>query len=341
MVNQWLDSLRTAGFDADLESTGNAHLDAQRSATGTVIAPLAHLGLIKAQGDDAKSFLHNLLTNDVNGLAENDLRRAGFCTAKGRMLADVLVWRDATGVMLQLSADLLPAILKKLSMYVLRAKVKLSDASDTLARIGLAGPQAVALLQQHSLPQPAPMQKLGIAGGADGFVLGLGEQRFEIVIAADKVAALWQALSAGAQPVGIAAWRSLDITAGMPLITTPIVEAFVPQMVNLELIGGVSFKKGCYPGQEIVARTHYLGKVKRRMYRGHADVDALVAGTSVYAPETGDQACGTVVSCAPAAQGGVDLLFSAQSSCVAAGEIHLGATAGPALKILSLPYPLE
>ena len=326
MVKEWLDSLVAAGFDVDLESTGDARVDAQRVATETVIAPLAHLGLIQAHGDDALPFLHNLLTNDVSGLGESDLRRAGFCTPKGRMLADFLIWRDNSGVMLQLSADLLPPILKKLSMYVLRSKVKLSDASNTLARIGLAGPQAVALLQQQGLPQPAPMQQQAFA---DGFVLGLGEQRFEIVVAVEKAGELWLALSASAQP------------AGMPLITAPIVAAFVPQMVNYELIGGVSFKKGCYPGQEIVARTHYLGKVKRRMYRAHIDAESLIAGTSVYSPETGDQACGTVVSSAPAAQGGVDLLFSAQSSCVAAGEIHFGNLAGPLAQILTLPYPVE
>ena len=337
MANDWLDSLPLSGFDADLESAGNPLDDARRTATETIVAPLAHLGLIQAQGEDALPFLHNLMTNDVKSLAENDLRRAGFCTAKGRLMTDFLIWRTDDGVMLQLSADVLAPILKKLSMYVLRAKVKLSDASNALARIGLAGPQAIALLQQVGLPQAATMQQQVFA---DGVVLGLGEQRFEIVIATAKAAALWQALSTIAQPVGIAAWRSLDIAAGVPLITAPIVEAFVPQMVNLELIGGVSFKKGCYPGQEIVARTHYLGKVKRRMYRAHTDATVL-AGTSVYAPETGDQACGTVVSSAPAAQGGVDLLFSAQSSTVANGEIHLGALAGPLVQILTLPYPIE
>lgn len=338
MPKTWLEFLHAFGFTPDLESTGNAGMDAQRAATATVIAPLAHLGLIRAQGDDTLGFLHNLLTNDVSGIGENDLRRAGFCTPKGRMLADFLLWRDAEDVILQLSADLLPPILKKLSMYVLRSRVKLSDISESLARIGLAGPQATELLQQNSLPQPIPAQQQSFA---DGSVLCLDAGRFEIVIAADKAAALWDNLCANAQPVGIAAWRGLDIAAGIPLISASTTEEFVPQMVNYELIGGISFKKGCYPGQEIVARTKYLGKIKRRMYRAHAAVDSLLPGTSAYAPETGDQTCGTVVLSAPSAQGGLDLLLVAQSSAVAAGDIHLGTPSGPLAQMLPLPYTVE
>ena len=163
----------------------------------------------------------------------------------------------------------------------------------------------------------------------------------EIVIATDKAPALWDSLSKDAALVGIAAWRGLDIATGIPLITASTAEQFVPQMVNFELISGVSFKKGCYPGQEIVARTHYLGKIKRRMYRAHVDAGQVAVGASVYAAETGDQSCGNVVITAPSAQGGTDLLLVSQSSCVAAGNIHLGEPAGPIPKILPLPYAVE
>ncbi|MFY9327916.1 MAG: folate-binding protein YgfZ [Georgfuchsia sp.] len=338
MDNDWLESLHASGFDLDMESTGDLILDARHAVDATIIAPLSHLGLIKARGDDALCFLHNLLSNDVNSLGENELRRAALCTPKGRMLADFLLWHDTGGITLQFSADLLPAILKKLTMYVLRSKVKLADASESLACLGLSGPQAVALLQLQGLPQPGSMQQQAFK---DGTVLCLGAQRFEIVLAAGKALALWKVLCADAQPVGIAAWRGLDIAAGIPLITAGTMEEFVPQMVNYELIGGVSFKKGCYPGQEIVARTQHLGKIKRRMYRGHTRLDKLAPGTPVYAPETGEQACGNVVSSAPSPLGGLDLLLVAQSSCVAAGEIHLGDPSGPLSRILPLPYLVE
>ncbi len=338
MDNDLLESLHASGFDADMESAGNPGVDAQRAANETVIAPLAHLGLIHAQGDDAISFLHNLLSNDVSSLGESELRRAALCTPKGRMLADFLLWRDAGGITLQLSADLLSPILKKLSMYMLRSKVKLNDASNSWTCIGLAGPQASGLLKQLGLPQPDTMQQQVFE---DGTVLGLDARRFEVVVANGKAAALWQVLRANAQPVGIAAWRGLDIAAGNPLITAATVEEFVPQMLNYELIGGVSFKKGCYPGQEIIARTQNLGKIKRRMYRAHVALEQLPAGTPVYAPETGEQACGTVMVSAPSSQGGLDLLLVAQSSCVAAGEIHLGNPSGPVPQILPLPYAVE
>ena len=335
---QWLETLAAAGFAADMNSTADAVADARRAAAETVIAPLDHLGLLRAEGPEAATFLHNLLTNDVSGMGETDLRRAGFCTPKGRLLADLLLWRDGESIMLQLAADLAPAMQKKLSMYILRSKAKLGDASDAYARIGIAGPQAVALLQAHSLPCPAALQVAGFDGGT---VLGLDTGRFEIAITMEKASALWQALSTGASPVGTAAWLGLDIAAGIPLITAATSEAFVPQMVNYELIGGVGFKKGCYPGQEIVARTQYLGKIKRRMYRAHlAATSPCKPGTQVYAAETGEQACGAVVLCAPAADGGQDLLLVAQSTAVASG-IHIGEPAGPRAELLPLPYAVD
>lgn len=337
-MNTWLEALRGGDFGADFESAGDARAEARAAANETIIAPLVHFGLIRAEGPDAGGFLHNLLSNDVNGLGDNDLRRAALCTPKGRMLADFLLWRDAEGVTLQLSADLLPVILKKLSMYVLRAKVKLRDASGEFARIGVAGTNAKGLLERQGLPRPEPMQQLAFDAGR---VLGLGQRHYEILVDATQAADLWQNLRAGAQPVGVAAWRGLDIAAGIPLITAATMEEFVPQMVNFEVIGGVGFKKGCYPGQEIVARTQYLGKIKRRMFRAHANAGQSAPATPVYAAETGDQACGAVVLSAPSAEGGTDLLVVAQANCVAAGEIRLESLTGPVLQILSLPYTVD
>ena len=159
-----------------METAGDIDAEVRAAAGQTIMAPLTHLGLIEAQGEDASSFLHNLLTNDVNSIAVDGVRRAGFCTPKGRLLADFLIWRKEQSIVLQLSADLLPAMLKKLSMYVLRAKAKLSDATPAHALIGLAGPQAVELLGELSIPAPGPLQSAVFDGG---MVIGLGEQRFE------------------------------------------------------------------------------------------------------------------------------------------------------------------
>jgi hypothetical protein len=337
MNSDWLEALQRAGLNGSMETAGDIEAEVRAAAGQTIMAPLTHLGLIEAQGEDASSFLHNLLTNDVNSIAADGVRRAGFCTPKGRLLADFLIWRKDQSIVLQLSADLLPAMLKKLSMYVLRAKAKLSDATPAHALIGLAGPQAVELLGQLSVPAPTPLQSAVFDGG---MVIGLGEQRFELMVDVAKAASVWQQLAEKARPVGIAAWRSLDIAAGTPLITAATTEQFVPQMINYELIGGVGFKKGCYPGQEIVARTQYLGKIKRRMYRVNVGAN-LSAGESVYSASTGDQACGTVVLTAPSPEGGTDALLVAQISSAGSEELHIGNPAGPVPRLLALPYSVD
>jgi folate-binding protein YgfZ len=337
MNTTWLEFLAAAGAGENLENFGDSSTEAATAAKDTIVAPLVDQGVIRATGEEAPSFLHNLLTNDVSGLAADAWRRAGFCTPKGRLLADFRIWHEGNDLLLTLSADIHAAMLKKLSMYVLRAKVKLSDATTDRPLIGLAGPEAAARLAELGAAVPA-------AGGsvvfAAGTVLGLGNDRYLIALQADQAQAIWQQLSTKAKPVGLAAWRSLDVAAGDPRIVAATQEQFIPQMINYVQVGGLSFKKGCYPGQEIVARTQYLGKVKRHMVRARLD-GAAAPGDALYAPETGEQACGNVVVTAPSAQGGTEVLVVAQSSCAATGELHLGSLTGPALTLLPLPYAEE
>ncbi len=287
-------------------------------------ATLADQGLIRASGEEAAGFLHNLLTNDINHLAEGTARHAGLCTPKGRLIATFLIWREGGDYYLLLSADILPAILKKLSMYVLRSKVRLADVSGERVLIGVCG----AALGPAETMRTAPCEG-GIA----------------IRLDADRVVL---AVPAGTQPAGLppagtlADWHLAEIRHGMPRITAATQELFTPQMANYELpaVGGVSFQKGCYPGQEVVARTQYLGKVKRRMYR--AKLAALVPpGTEVFTPEAGDQHCGAVVLSAPAPAGGGECLLVVQSSGAEAGEVHVGSPAGPRAEILPLPYAVD
>ena len=226
-------------------------------------------------------------------------------------------------------------------MYILRAKAKLADAGSTLAIIGLAGRGAESLLAGLGASVPEPMR---LSRFEHGSVIGLGPLRFQIVVPAEQAAALWQKLSATARPVGLAAWRWLDIAAGIPHIAPQTQELFVPQMVNFELVGGIGFKKGCYPGQEIVARTQYLGKIKKRMWRAAlADGATITAspGSPLYAPSTGDQVCGNVVNVAPSPEGGSELLVVVPEDVAQAGQIHLGAVDGPQLQLLALPYALS
>ena len=337
MNQDWTVFLAQQGLSSDFLECGDLPGELASAQSATVIAPLADLGLIRVSGEEAAPFLHNLLTNDVKGLPADGARRSGFCNVKGRLLASFLMWHDGEDILLALSADLLPAILKKLSMYVLRAKVKLADASNERVLLGLSGPAAAAALEALAATPAAP---LTVARFAQGQVIGVGGERYVLDVSAAAAPAVWQSLAAHARPVGLAAWRWLEIVAGMPLLTSATQEEFLPQMVNFELIGGVSFNKGCYPGQEIVARTQYLGKIKRRMVRSHIEHANPAPGAQLFAPETGDQACGTLVLVAPSPLGGHEALAVVQWSCFESGEVHLNSPDGPRLQFLPLPYPI-
>jgi folate-binding protein YgfZ len=194
-------------------------------------------------------------------------------------------------------------------------------------------------VQELGAAIPFPMQVVPFEHGQ---AVRLDERRFVLALDPAAAPAVWAKLAVKSCAVGAAAWRWLEIAAGQPRIVAGTQEAFVPQMANLEAaaVGGVSFTKGCYPGQEIVARAQYLGKVKRRMYRARLETPA-VPGTHVYAPETGDQHCGGVVTVAPSPEGGYDALVVVQASCADAGDVHVGALDGPRLDFLALPYAVN
>jgi len=337
MKQDWIDFLRQQGADESILNFGNPAKELTQAQSGTVLCPLEDLALIRASGEEARVFLHNLLTNDIKGLGADACQRSGLCNPKGRLLANFLVWHAGADLILALAADLHAAILKKLSMYVLRSKVKLTDASSEFVLLGLSGGKAKDALAEMGA---IPLANMRISGFEQGQLLRLDEQRFIAVVASTAAQQVWQKLAKIAYPAGLTCWHWLEITSGLPLVTAATTEEFIPQMVNFDVIGGVSFKKGCYPGQEIVARTQYLGKLKRRMYRTHLDTATASPGDHLYAPETGEQSCGRVLNAAPAPQGGLHLLAVIQSSCAEAGEVHLGAPAGPSLHLLPLPYAL-
>jgi len=210
--------------------------------------------------------------------------------------------------------------------------VTVVDQSANRAIVGLAGPQAVAALQATDLPQPASV--LGTAAFADGVVIRLDERRFEIVVGADAAPALWKRLREHARPVGTPVWQWLDIEAGIPLIGERTRELFVPQMAGFERLGGVSFNKGCYPGQEVVARTQYLGKVKRHLYRVRLSGPAE-PGDVLSAPASPESVCGTIVNVAPAPGGGYEALAVIQQT-FAAGDLRLGAPNGVPVTVTAL-----
>ena len=292
------------------------------------MAKLLSLGVIRAQGDDAATFLQGQLTQDFALLDASHARLAGYCTAKGRMLASFIGFKSApTEILLLCSRDILAATLKRLSMFVLRAKVKLTDASDEFMLRGLVGEAASALIGA-SLP---PWTRIE-SGAASVLVLypALGQPR-----------ALWIAPVGEREPtepeISTELWQWSEVRSGIATVTQPIVEAFVPQMLNYESVGGVSFKKGCYPGQEVVARSQFRGTLKRRAYLVHSAAH-MAAGQEVFHSLDSEQPCGTVVQAANAPTGGFDALVSMQTSAAESGALRLAT--GEALQLLELPYPL-
>jgi folate-binding protein YgfZ len=342
-MTAWTDHLAREGATIDVNAVafGTAEAEAQLASDATIAVPLLHLGLIRAVGPDSAPYLQNLLSNEVLKLGVDTACWNSFNSPKGRMLASFLLWPEADGHALALSAELVAAMTKKLSMYVLRSKVKVTDASADTALVGVAGADAAGVLQRAGLPMPeAAMRQASTAGvrsirlDADTFVLA--------VPAAEAPRVHAELVAAGAAKAGTAAWQLRMIRAGLPLVTAATQEEFVAQMINFDLIDGISFTKGCYPGQEIVARTRYLGKLKKRMYRAALPAGSQPqAGDDLFAPDFGDQAAGKLVNVAPTADGGFEALAVLQISSAEAGDVHLGRLDGPALRLLDLPYALD
>ena len=300
-----------------------------------IVARLTHNALLAVTGDDAVAFLHAQFTNDVQALAAGAAQWNGWCSAKGRLLATFLLVRRPEGALLMLPAEIAAAVAKRLAMFVLRSKVKIQDAGASLAALGVAGPEAPRAVADAFGAAPAPMQSAERDGAT---CIALDRQRFVILVAPQAEAAMLENLSRTAAPAGVDAWEWTGIRAGIPRIVAATQEAFVPQMANLDLVGGVSFRKGCYPGQEIVARTQYRGILKRRMALAHAASGERPApGHPLFSAAFGEQAAGEVVDAAPAPQGGWDLLAVAQIEALRNGDLRLGAPDGPALEIVSHP----
>lgn len=278
-------------------------LEAARSTAA--LCPLGHFGLLRFSGGDAGAFLQGQLTCDLNQVTPSGARFGGYCTPKGRLLADFLLFATPQEYLMHLPAELSAPIAGRLRKFVLRSRVSI-ESETGLRTLGVAGPGAVDLLRQ-TIGEP-PRMPLELVHYGRVVLLRLPGAGFLVLAPMAEITQMWDRLAQKAVPAGTDCWDWLQIRAGIPWITGATQEQFVPQMVGLDAIGGVSFQKGCYPGQEIVARAHYLGEVKRRLCSGHADDSARAGDTLVLA----GRSCGTVVNAAPAPGGGSDLLAVVQ-----------------------------
>jgi hypothetical protein len=306
-------------------------------AQGAVAGPLDELGSLRFEGPDAATFLQGQLSSDVAALDAGAWQRSSYSSPKGRVLANLLAWRPADGAAADfralLAVDLAATIAKRLRMFVLRARVTIREDQRTL--VGIAGPRAAQAV--HAALGVAPASGRVVAFDR-GHALGLPDGRVLVDAAPGQLEGVLAALDAHATRADAATWRFARIRAGVPLITAATSDQFVPQALNWEVLGGVSFGKGCYPGQEIVARMQYLGRLKERLFAFRLPAQPPAAGTRLYAASFADQPCGTVIDAAPHPDGGAALLAVAQRSAVDSDTLHLGSLDGPALEPQPLPY---
>ena len=256
--------------------------------TPTLI-PLTHLTVLELTGEDAQTFLQAQVPSDVRLVTADHAQISGWCTAKGRLLTTFIILRsesDPNGFRLILASDVADTVAKRLKMFVLRLKVQITRLDDVVA--GLLNPPP----QLAHLNLPAEAWQVMHTPGLTA--IRLDDTRILLTGTRDSLESETKGIATAPAEV----WFRADIEQGFPLVTQATSELFVPQMVNLDKLGGVSFKKGCYPGQEIVARTHYLGKIKRHLYRIKAS-KPLTAGADVRSDVLNGQSGGSVLSTAP------------------------------------------
>lgn len=300
------------------------------------MAPAPGFGLLTVEGPDAASFLHNQLSVDVQSMADGDARWATYNSPKGRMLATLLLWRRGREAFAALAAaDLAEALAKRLSMFVLRAKAKVADRSASGRRFGVGGAAAAGAVRAALGEAPAPGH--GQAAG-EAWLFGAPDGRVLVHAPDAQAEDVLARLTAHATPVAAAQLDWLGVAAGVPVVTRATQDLFIPQTANLDLVGGVDFNKGCYPGQEIVARMQYLGRQKERLFAYHADAEVPAPATPLFSAAFGEQACGHVVNAAPAPDGGVDFLAVVQWAAHEADDLRLGTAVGPRAVPRALPY---
>lgn len=321
---------------------GDIATELKQAQSDTVMMDLTHFGEIRFSGEDARAFLQGQLTCDVDKIDAQTVQFGSYCNPKGRMLATFLLWRCGQDYSMQLPSSLCETILKRLSMFVLRAKVNLSDDSRSWVRIGLVGKDAQVLIEEILDEKLEACHYHSVVHSKHVTVICFASARFELIVPLAKAPELWLQLSKCAVPVGAGCWDWFEIRSGFPQVLPATETLVVPQMANLDVINGVSFQKGCYPGQEIVARMQHLGTIKRRMYLANiATVCLVMAGDELFCAGKGGQSCGKIMNAARSPDGGYDVLAVIVVENAASGEIFWKSLNGPQLNMITLPYALD
>ncbi|MGP6430817.1 CAF17-like 4Fe-4S cluster assembly/insertion protein YgfZ [Pseudomonas paraglycinae] len=305
-------------------------------ADSAFFCTLSHEGVLAVRGADAGKFLQGQLTCNINYLSDTQASLGARCTQKGRMQSSFRIVLEGDGVLLAMAGELLEPQLADLKKYAVFSKSKLTDESASWVRFGLD--HGDAALSSLGLELPANTDSVARHEGL--IAIRVSPNRAELWVPADQADGIKGKLSAQLIEGELNQWLLGQIRAGIGQVMPSTRELFIPQMLNLQAVGGVSFKKGCYTGQEIVARMQYLGKLKRRLHRVQLDASELPEpGTPLFAPSHGSS-IGEVVLAARAEKN-IELLAVLQAEAADAGDLHLGTAEGPALHLLDLPYELD
>jgi folate-binding protein YgfZ len=297
------------------------------------LADLSQFDVLTISGQDSADFLHAQFTSDVSALGVNELQQSSWCNIKGRVIASFLLYRSQNGYYLLLKRDMTELILKRLSMFVLRSRVSIENKSNELIRIGIRGDNSHQLYQQflESNSEASTITLLSIKGAVP---------RSIVLCAPDLAKVLWQKLAEQSIAVGSSHWSLFDIRAGIAWVGESGSEEFLPQSLNLDLTGGLSFSKGCYPGQEIIARMHFRGKLKQRLFLAQVSVkEKPAAKTRLYVPGL-NQHVGMMVNSVVQENDNCLMLVVLDLESKNS-EIHLESADGAKINILSLPYSLN
>lgn len=326
-------SVKNFGLSIDEEQAAYSKL---------VLADLSQYAVIEASGDDVIEFLQGQLSNDIKLVTEKTGQLSAYCNPKGRIMATFRIFKRNGLLFLRLHSNIAESTLKRLRMFVMRSKVELHDRSDELSRIGVAGTDATAKLSEIFKNLPKNTDESSTENDLTIVKLSGLIPQYEVYGPLEQVKQLWENLQTNGVAVGENSWNLLTIRAAIPEIVAETVEAFVPQMVNLQAINGLSFTKGCYPGQEVVARMHYLGKLKRRLFICSAETDELpIPGEAVMTGDENEQKVGQIVSSSWSSNNKIEFLAVLQIEKAQNNELHIKSSKGPSIQLDQLPYTLE
>jgi hypothetical protein len=315
--------------------------EARAALAEDVTVDLASRSLVRLGGEEFESFLQNLLAGDVREVLSGATRLSAHCTVKGRVLTLYRAFPFQGEVLLEAPRATLEGTLKKLTMMILRAKVSARTVDEELESLGIAGEGAAGVLSELGWPAPEGDDDVQEIEGVLVARLPGHRPRFQVVAPREVLATARETAERRARPVGAEAWELLEVRAGHPEVYPETSEAFLPQFLNLEVIGGVRFDKGCFPGQEVVARTQNLGSIVRRLYRARVDVEERPEPGAPLRAVSGDRAKdgGRVVRAARNGDGAAELLAVVPVKLREEGaEIRLGADDGPALRFETHPH---